>query len=44
VQCAIDDARYPAGVKVSDAEMAGLRLTPHAFRGEWNYTIAPRPP
>src|ERR1700722_7752084 len=38
VQCAIDDARYPAGVKVSDAEMADLKLTPHAFHGEWNYT------
>ena len=44
VQCAIDDARYPAGVKVSDAEMADLKLTPHAFHGEWNYTIEPRPP
>jgi hypothetical protein len=44
VQCAIDDALYPAGVKVSDAEMADLKLTPHAFHGEWNYTIEPRPP
>ena len=44
VQCAIDEARYPAGVQVSDAEMADLKLTPHAFHGEWNYTIEPRPP
>jgi hypothetical protein len=44
VQCTIDDARYPAGVKVSDAEMADLKLTPHAFHGEWNYTTEPRPP
>jgi len=44
VQCAIDDARYPAGVKVSDAEMADLKLTPHEFHGEWNYTIGPRSP
>jgi transposase len=44
VQCAIDDARYPAGVKVSDAEMADLKLTPHEFHGEWNYTIRPRSP
>jgi hypothetical protein len=44
VQCAIDHARYLAGVKVSDAEMANLKLTPHAFHGEWNYTIEPRPP
>jgi hypothetical protein len=41
VQCAIDDASYPAGVTVSDAEMAALALTPHQFHGEWNYTIAP---
>jgi hypothetical protein len=44
VQCATDDARYLAGVKVSDAEMADLKLSPHAFHGEWNYTIEPRPP
>ena len=25
-------------------EMAGLRLTPHAFHGEWNYTLAPARP
>ncbi len=33
VQCAIHHARYPADVKVSDAEMADLKLTPHAFHG-----------
>ena len=40
VQCAIDDARYPAGVKVSDAEMADLKLTPHEFHGEWDLIAA----
>src|SRR6188472_2943673 len=44
VHCALDEARYPAGIKVSDAEMADLKLTPHAFHGEWNYTIEPKPP
>jgi hypothetical protein len=29
---------------VSDAEMADLKLTPHEFHGEWNYTIRPRSP
>jgi len=43
IRCAIDNARYPAGVKVSDAEMAALNLTPHPFHGEWNYTIEPKP-
>jgi len=40
----MESANYPAGVKVSDDDMAALNLTPHAFHGEWNYTIAPKPP
>jgi hypothetical protein len=39
-----DTKRYPTKVKVPDAAMAALSLTPHAFHGEWNYTIHPRPP
>jgi transposase len=42
VQCQLDTNTYPAGRKVSDAEMATLSLWPHAFHGEWNYTIRPR--
>jgi Rhodopirellula transposase DDE domain len=30
-------------VKVSDQEVAAIRLERHKFHGEWNYTIAPRP-
>src|SRR4051794_33984328 len=44
VKSEIDTAVYPPGIKVSDREMAALNITPHEFRGEWNYTIAPRPP
>lgn len=44
IKCIIDPNTYPAGVKVSDADMAALYLMPHEFHGEWNYTIAPRPP
>ena len=44
IKCTIDPNTYPAGVKVSDADMAALNLAPHEFHGEWNYTIAPRPP
>jgi hypothetical protein len=43
VRCRLDRRKYPAGRKVSDAEMAGLHLTPRRFHGEWNYTIHPRP-
>ena len=32
---------YPTGVTVSDAQLAAVRLEPHAVHGDWNYTIAP---
>jgi hypothetical protein len=38
-----DTNRYPTKVKVADEEMATLNLAPHAFHGEWNYTIHPQP-
>ncbi|HEX4022401.1 MAG TPA: ISAzo13 family transposase [Acidobacteriaceae bacterium] len=42
VEAALDTNVYETGIKVSDEEMATLRLTPCDFHGEWNYTIAPR--
>ena len=42
VQCQLDTTSYPAGRKVSDAQMATLCIQPDAFHGEWNYTISPR--
>jgi transposase len=42
VESDLDTAPYPAGQKVSDAQMATLRLTRDASHGEWNYTIHPR--
>ncbi len=44
VKCGIDPNLYPAGVKVSDAEMEAINIVPHEFHGEWNYSISPRPP
>ena len=41
VHCELDQNTYPAGVKVSDAEMQAINLTRHDFHGEWNYTIHP---
>ena len=38
----LDTASYPAGVKISDAEMAALWLERDPFHGEWNYTLVPR--
>ena len=43
VQAELDPGAYPTKVKVSDAELARVHLTPHAFHGEWNYTVTPRP-
>ncbi len=43
VRCELDPNRYPKGVTVSDAEMAGLNIARDAFHGEWNYTLSPRP-
>ncbi|MDE1820225.1 MAG: hypothetical protein KGI98_15270, partial [Euryarchaeota archaeon] len=34
--------RYPDGVRVTDEQMATLRLVPHRFHADWNYTIRPR--
>ena len=42
VQAALDTNTYETGIKVSDEQMANLRLIPCEFHGEWNYTIAPR--
>lgn len=42
VRCQLDENLYPAGIKVSDQEMAQLHILRHQFHGEWNYTIKPR--
>jgi len=42
VQARIDDRKYPAGTKVSDAELAEIQLSRDDFHGEWNYEIRPR--
>ena len=42
VKAALDTNPYETAIKVSDEEMAHVRLTPHSFHGDWNYTIAPR--
>jgi transposase len=41
VQADLDTTPYETGIKVSDEEMAKVRLTPCDFHGEWNYSIAP---
>ncbi len=41
VRSEIDRGKYPMGVAVTDAQMARITLLPHAFHGEWNYTVRP---
>lgn len=41
VRSEIDRRRYPQGVVVTDEQLGQIRLRPHAFHGEWNYTIRP---
>jgi len=43
VRAALDPRRYNTERKVSDAQLARVRLKPHDFHGDWNYTISPRP-
>jgi len=42
VRSCIDDRHYAAGRRVSDKELALVNLEPHAFHGEWHYTIHPK--
>lgn len=41
VQAARETATYPTKIKVADEDLAAVQLTPPAFHGAWNYTIAP---
>jgi hypothetical protein len=43
VRAELDENKYPKGVKISDAQLAAVCLSPHAFHGDWNYTISPNP-
>jgi hypothetical protein len=42
VCCKLDQNTYPAGIKVSDAEIDALNISRHVFHGDWNYTINPK--
>jgi transposase len=42
VQSKLDTNAYPAGLKVSDQQMAELQLRRDTFHGDWNYRLLPR--
>ena len=41
VHAEVDSGKYPKGVKVSDEEVASIRIERDKFHGDWNYTILP---
>lgn len=41
VKAALDTQHYDTKIQVSNEELARVRLKPHEFHGEWNYTISP---
>jgi hypothetical protein len=41
VKAALDTDRYESGIKVTDEELAAVRIERHEFHGEWNYSILP---
>ena len=43
VRAEIDPGKYPKGIKISNKQVAAIRLERDQFHGEWNYTILPRP-
>ena len=43
-QCEIDPNTYPAGVKVTNAEMDAINIRRHKFHSNGNYTIKPQTP
>jgi hypothetical protein len=42
IKAELDVHTYETGVKVSDAQLAALRLKKAKFHGDWNYVISPR--
>ena len=41
IRAALDERKYPTGIKVSDEQLAEVNLTAGRFRGDWNYSISP---
>jgi hypothetical protein len=41
IQAGLDTNTYEKGIKVTNEELAGVRLKRDNFHGEWNYTVLP---
>lgn len=41
IKAELDKATYPLKTKVTDEELASVKIKRHRFHGEWNYSIRP---
>jgi hypothetical protein len=41
VYAELDENVYERAIKITDAQLAAVNLTPDEFHGEWNYIIEP---
>jgi len=42
IHAELDKQYYPAGIRVSDQELAHVQIRRDKFHGDWNYEIRPR--
>ena len=42
IRAELDAGSYPAGIKITDSELAALNLKRADFHGDWNYTLLPQ--
>jgi Rhodopirellula transposase DDE domain len=42
IRAELDEKEYRTGIKVTDQELAQVRIKRNKFHGEWNYTVLPR--
>jgi len=42
IRAELDGGKYPAGIKISDAELNKLNLRMEDFHGDWNYALLPQ--
>jgi hypothetical protein len=41
IQAELDNATYPLQTKITDEELASVKIKRHKFHGDWNYSIRP---
>jgi Rhodopirellula transposase DDE domain len=41
IKAELDENPYPIGIKVTDEQLAAVRITRDQFHGDWNYTVQP---